>query len=114
VPPSLEVLLPLSERFPRSVDWILPGEGKWLRPASGCCSPGLVTSREEGFNGNQNQPNYLSTWNPAKVEIGAEIPRAVRSFFDHQPHTLSRLDAATRPYQRPESFIVRFWLRKSV
>ena len=40
--------------------------------------------------------------------------RAVRSFFDHQPHTLSRLEQATRPYQRPESFIVRFWLRKSV
>ena len=37
-----------------------------------------------------------------------------RSFFDHQPHTLSRLEAATRPYHRPESFIVRFWLRKSV
>jgi hypothetical protein len=38
----------------------------------------------------------------------------VRSFFEHQPHTLSRLEAATRPYHRPESFIVRFWLRKSV
>src|SRR5271157_1223780 len=32
---------------------------------------------------------------------------------DHD-YTSSRLEAATRPYQRPESFIVRFWLRKSV
>ena len=40
--------------------------------------------------------------------------RPVCSFFDKQPHTLSRLEAATRPYQKPESFIVRFWLRKSV
>ena len=39
---------------------------------------------------------------------------AVGSFFDPEPHTLSRLEAATRPYQSPESFIVRFWLRKSV
>ena len=38
----------------------------------------------------------------------------LRSFFDHLPHALSRLEAATRPYQRPESLIVRFWLRKSV
>jgi hypothetical protein len=40
--------------------------------------------------------------------------RPVRSLFGHQPQALSRLEAATRPYQRSESFIVRFWLRKSV
>jgi hypothetical protein len=28
-------------------------------------------------------------------------------------HTIKRFAAATRPYQRPESFTVRFWLRKS-
>ena len=28
-------------------------------------------------------------------------------------HTVKRFAAATRPYQRPESFTVRFWLRKS-
>src|ERR1700726_2621562 len=27
------------------------------------------------------------------------------SFFDRQPQTSSRLEAATRPYHRPESFI---------
>ena len=32
-----------------------------------------VTGREEGFNGNRNQPNYLSTMEHGKVEIGAEI-----------------------------------------
>jgi hypothetical protein len=34
---------------------------------------GSVTGREERFNGNRNQPNYLSTMEPGKVEIGAEI-----------------------------------------
>src|SRR6266700_1851302 len=47
-------------------------------------------------------------------EIVGRHHGAVRSFCDHQPHTSSRLEEATRPYQRPESFIVRFWLRKSV
>jgi hypothetical protein len=28
-------------------------------------------------------------------------------------HTVKRFAAATRPYQRPESFTVRFWLRRS-
>ena len=56
---SLEMFILLSERFPRSVDWILPGEGKCLRPASGCYSPWLVTGREEGSNGNRNQQNSL-------------------------------------------------------
>jgi hypothetical protein len=32
-----------------------------------------VTGREEGFNGNQNQQNSLSTMEHGKVEIGAEI-----------------------------------------
>jgi len=31
-----------------------------------------VTGREERFNGNRNQPNYLSTMERGKVEIGAE------------------------------------------
>jgi hypothetical protein len=62
-----------SERFCRNVDWILPGEGKWLRPASGRCAPWLVTGREEGVNGNRNQQNSLSTMEPGKVEIGTEI-----------------------------------------
>jgi hypothetical protein len=55
------------------VDWILPGEGKWLRPASGCCAPWLVTGRKKGFNGNRNQQNSHSTMEHDKVEIGAEI-----------------------------------------
>jgi len=46
----------LSARFHRSVEWILPGEGKCLRP-----------------KGNRNQPNSLSTMEHGKVEIGAEI-----------------------------------------
>jgi hypothetical protein len=66
------MLIVFSERFHRSVDWILPGEGKSSRPASGRCAPWLVTGREEGFNRNRNQPNYLSTMEPGKVEIGAE------------------------------------------
>jgi hypothetical protein len=32
-----------------------------------------VTGREEVFNGNRNQPNYLSTIEHGKVEVGAEI-----------------------------------------
>jgi hypothetical protein len=40
---------------------------------SGRCAPWLVTGREEGFNGNRNQQNYLSTMEPGKVEVGAEI-----------------------------------------
>ena len=32
-----------------------------------------VTGREEGFNGNRNQQNSLSTMEHGKVEIGAEI-----------------------------------------
>jgi hypothetical protein len=32
-----------------------------------------VTGREEGFNGNRNQQSSLSTMEPGKVEIGAEI-----------------------------------------
>jgi hypothetical protein len=32
-----------------------------------------VTGREEGFNGNRNQPNSLSTMEPGKAEFGAEI-----------------------------------------
>jgi hypothetical protein len=32
-----------------------------------------VTGREEGFNGNRNQQNSLSTMEPGKVEIGADI-----------------------------------------
>jgi len=55
------------------VDGILPGEGKWLRPASGRCSPWFVTGREEELNGNRNQQNDLSTMEPGKVEIGTEI-----------------------------------------
>ena len=49
-----------------------------------------------------------------KGERLAVLTPPLRSFFDHQPHTLSRLEAATRAYHMPESFIVRFWLRKSV
>jgi hypothetical protein len=67
------VRLLFSERFHRSLDWILPGEGKCLRPASGRCAPWLVTGREEGVNGNRNQQNSLSMMEPGKVEIGAEI-----------------------------------------
>jgi len=51
----------------------LPGEGKWLRSASGRRSPWLLTGRKEGFSGNRNQQNYLSTMERGKVEIGAEI-----------------------------------------
>jgi hypothetical protein len=36
-------------------------------------SPWLVTGRKEGFSGNRNQQNYLSTMEHGKVEIGAEI-----------------------------------------
>ena len=54
--PSLEMFILLSARFHRSVEWILPGEGKCLRP-----------------KGNRNQPNSLSTMEHGKVEIGAEI-----------------------------------------
>jgi hypothetical protein len=32
-----------------------------------------VTGRTEGFNGNRNQQNSLSTMEPGKGEIGAEI-----------------------------------------
>jgi hypothetical protein len=32
-----------------------------------------VTGREEGFNGNRNQRNSLSTIEHGKAEIGAEI-----------------------------------------
>ena len=49
------------------------GEGKCLRPASGRCSLWLFTGREQGFNGNRNQQNSLSTVKHGKVEIGAEI-----------------------------------------
>jgi hypothetical protein len=59
--------------MPRFGWWILPGEGKCLRPASGRCSPWLVTGREQGFNGNRNQQNSLSTVEHGKVKIGAEI-----------------------------------------
>ena len=52
---------------------LLLGEGKWLKPASGRCSPWLATRRKVGFNGNRNQQNYLSTMERGKVEIGAEI-----------------------------------------
>jgi hypothetical protein len=49
---------------------------------------------------------------------GTTNPRRVMTYPDRLSasslHTLSRLEAATRPYQKPESFIVRFWLRKSV
>ena len=38
---------------------------------AGRCAPWLVTSREEGFNGNRNQQNSLSTMEHGKVEIGA-------------------------------------------
>jgi hypothetical protein len=48
-------------------------QGNESDPASGCCSPWLVTGREEGFNGNRNQPNFLSTMEHSKVEIGAKI-----------------------------------------
>jgi hypothetical protein len=34
-----------------------------------------VTGREEGFNGNRNQQNSLSTMEHGKEEIGAEIRR---------------------------------------
>ena len=61
------MLILLSERFHQSVGWILPGEGKWLRPASGRCSPGCYR-QGKGFNGNRNQPNYLSTMEHGKVE----------------------------------------------
>jgi len=62
-----------SERFHRSVDWILPGEGKWLRPlARGALFSVTITCRE-GFNGNHNQPNHLSTMEHGQVKIGAEI-----------------------------------------
>jgi hypothetical protein len=70
---SARAIILFSERFHRSLDWILVGEGKWLRPAPGRCSPRLVTDREEGFNGNRNQRNYLSTMERGKVEVGAEI-----------------------------------------
>ena len=40
---------------------------------AGRCAPWLVTSREEGFNGNRNQQNSLSTMEHGKVEVGAEI-----------------------------------------
>jgi hypothetical protein len=63
------------------------------------------------------------TSNPHLIGLGRVVDdpganggtnRAVGSLFDHQPHTSSRLEEATRPYQRPESLMVRFWLRKSV
>ena len=34
-------------------------KGTSLGPASGCCSPWLVTGRKERFNGNRNQQNHL-------------------------------------------------------
>ena len=50
----------------------MPGEGKWLRPASGRRSPWLVIGRE-GIDGNGNQPNYLSAVERGKVKMEAEI-----------------------------------------
>jgi hypothetical protein len=41
-PESERCRLLFSERFPRSVDWILSGEGKCSRPAFGRCSPCLL------------------------------------------------------------------------
>jgi len=69
----MENRLLFSGPFHRSMDWSLLGEGKWLRPASGRCSPWLVTGRKKGFSGNSNQQNYLSTMERGKMEIGAEI-----------------------------------------
>jgi hypothetical protein len=37
--------------------------------------------RQEGFNENRNQPNYLSTMEHGKVEIGAEILLRIRREF---------------------------------
>ncbi|NYF78702.1 hypothetical protein [Granulicella arctica] len=36
----------------------------------------------------------------------------IQSVGDRQFHTPSRLEAATRPYQMPECWVVRFWSRK--
>ena len=57
------------------------GEGKCLRPASGRCAPWLVAGGEEGFNGNRNQQNYLSTMERGKVKLGAEILRPISREF---------------------------------
>ena len=74
----------LSERCHGSVDWTLPG-------ASGRCSPWLVTSREQGFNGVRNQRNYLSTMEHGKVEIGTEILLRISREFGESTKWLRRV-----------------------
>jgi hypothetical protein len=46
--------------------WIGSCLEKGSGPASGRCSPWLVTAWEKGFNGNRNQPNSLSTMEDGK------------------------------------------------
>jgi superoxide dismutase len=49
-----------------------------------------VTGRE-GFNGNRNHPNYLSTMEPGKGEIGAEILLRISREFGKSTKWLRRL-----------------------
>jgi hypothetical protein len=49
--------------------WVLSGEGKWLKPASGRCSPLAVTGREKGL-AEIGISGILSTMEHGKVEIG--------------------------------------------
>jgi len=71
-PELRDILSVVRRRFHRSPDWILPGEGKWLSPASGAALPGGYR-QGTGVKGNWNQQNSLSTMKHGKVEIGAEI-----------------------------------------
>jgi|SRR5437773_349262 len=60
------------------------------------CSPWRLTAGKV-FNGNRNQPNYLSTLEPGKVEIGAEILlRISREFANSIEWLLTRKGAAFR------------------
>ena len=68
---SLEISLLLSERFHRSLDWILLGKGKWLNQRPGAALPGSYR-QGKGVNGNRNQRHYLSTMEKGKEEFGAE------------------------------------------
>ena len=62
----------LSERFHQSVGWILPGEGKWLRPASGRCSPWLLPAGKRGLTEIGISRTTLSTMERGKLEQGGD------------------------------------------
>src|SRR5947208_312891 len=66
--------------MPRFGWWILPGEGKCSRPASGRCAPWLLPAGRKGLT-EIGISGTLSTMEHGKVEIGAAIlPRISREF----------------------------------